>query len=852
MEGFHTHSKNGEYTGMDVEYLDALSAYTNWDIEYVDCDSWDDALEMLKNGEADLVGSAQYSQERAEEFLYADFASGYTFGAVMVNSDSELAYEDFEAMADVAFGIVKTYIRKDEFLQYMAENGIEQPKLKEYNSTKELQQALDEGEVDAIVHSFMELEAGQRIVGKFAPSPYYYISSRQNEEIMKELNLALSELKMQNPALESSLMNKYYTSKLNQTQVLSLAEKKYAAALQTLNVGYLDGYYPFSYEDDGAFAGISRNVLDEVAKQSGIALNYQKMDSLETALEDLKNGTIDILGYCLEDSEKLKDDASFSEITYATTTYLLGDNSEAECLELQDSPEGEHRIALVYRETAEEELQGILHKTVQGVEDWTINDYVLRHPAASRFDLKSWLMKYGVFVSIPVILIILVILMVVSKLLYDSQKMQCLLYKDPELGIWNLNYLTIKGKTLVAEKNARYVIAYINVIRFRTYCTLYGRTAGNRLLGVMAEEFSKNMDNKEEILARCEGDRFALLLRVETPKQVEARLRDLAEHLQQRFYEELNSHVEICMGICYLSQYSSDIQTAITRANQALDFPGNAAKGSIRVYDETLRQKIYEERQKEEILEAADVNRDFAVYYQAKVDIRGEKIIGAEALVRFLDPSANGQVRAPGYFISYYEKTGRIKKLDFFVLEQVCQMLRRRLDQGLKVVPVSCNFSRWHFVEEGFSEKLEQVMDRYHISRELIEVEITETMIIEEVQQKQMRLTLQELQQKGIHLSIDDFGAGYSSLGIFEQVPASVIKLDRSFLMNHSDHDRQVKIMREIVNLAATLDAQVVCEGVENSDDVELMHEIGAYVAQGYFYARPIPERDFESQLSRK
>jgi EAL domain-containing protein (putative c-di-GMP-specific phosphodiesterase class I) len=114
-------------------------------------------------------------------------------------------------------------------------------------------------------------------------------------------------------------------------------------------------------------------------------------------------------------------------------------------------------------------------------------------------------------------------------------------------------------------------------------------------------------------------------------------------------------------------------------------------------------------------------------------------------------------------------------------------------------------------------------------------------MIIAEIQQKRLQQTLQKLREKGIQLSIDDFGSGYSSLGIFEQVPASVIKLDRSFLLNHSDHGRQVKIMREIVNLADMLDAQVVCEGVENDEDVRLMNEIGAYVAQGFYYARPIP-----------
>ena len=120
---------------------------------------------------------------------------------------------------------------------------------------------------------------------------------------------------------------------------------------------------------------------------------------------------------------------------------------------------------------------------------------------------------------------------------------------------------------------------------------------------------------------------------------------------------------------------------------------------------------------------------------------------------------------------------------------------------------------------------------------------------MEELQHNMVKKTLEIIKEKGFKLSIDDFGAGYSSLGVFEQIPASVIKLDRSFLLNQEDRDRQVKIMRGIVKLTNELEAQVVCEGVENENDVELMKEIGAYVAQGYFYSKPIPESEFEQRL---
>ena len=165
------------------------------------------------------------------------------------------------------------------------------------------------------------------------------------------------------------------------------------------------------------------------------------------------------------------------------------------------------------------------------------------------------------------------------------------------------------------------------------------------------------------------------------------------------------------------------------------------------------------------------------------------------------------------------------------------------------MVTISCNFSRIHFTKPDFIQRFMTILEQTQIPRDLIEVEVTETLVMEEFQQKIAEQTLHELYELGIRLSIDDFGSGYSSLGVIEKIPAAVIKLDRSFLLNQEDRERQVKIMRRIVDLADDLGAQIVCEGVETDRDVELMREIGANVAQGYRYARPVPEPEFEQRL---
>ena len=238
MDGYNEKDEDGTYSGMDVEYLETLCDYVNWEIEYVECDSWDDALQRLADKEIDLVGSAQFSSKRAEIYQYASLASGYTFGTIAVNGGSSIPYEDFDAMDQITYGIVKTYVRKDEFYEYLSDHGIRDPKVMEYDNTAELQTALAEQEIDAMVHSLTEIRDGQRIIGRFAPMPIYYISYKGNDEVMRELNQGIADIRMKRPDLENELIAKYYDSRLDHTILLSQEEKDYIEAKKNITVGY--------------------------------------------------------------------------------------------------------------------------------------------------------------------------------------------------------------------------------------------------------------------------------------------------------------------------------------------------------------------------------------------------------------------------------------------------------------------------------------------------------------------------------------------------------------------------------------------------------------------------------------
>ena len=918
MDGYNMTQADGTRTGMDVDYLKALCNYINWEIEYVDCDSWDDALSLLSAHEVDLVGSAQYSIGRASIYQYANLSSGYTFGVIVTSPDSSLAYEDFAAMQNVTFGIVRTYVRRGEFLQYLRDNSVNNPKLKEYDSTAELQNALEQGEVDAIVHSFTETKEGQRLIGRFAPMPFYYISYKGNDDVIRELNQAVSDLKINQPELETDLMNKYYQSRLDKTVVFTTDEKQYLSEGHTLVVGYLDGYYPFSYEENGEYCGLTREMLEDDVASVGLNFSYQKMETLQESESALQSGTIDIIAYCtdspgalssynltsvkeyasiplvivMKDNERLGnlfslatvpylyteashaiDTSSISIATYDTqqecldavrkgtadaalcdgylTEYLLSTQLQYAKMEVKSVLSGEHDISMVIRQDEIPVINGILSKTATVIDARIVSDYMMANNVYSLMTVDRFVRNNSVAIIIFLCLLIVAVILVAWRMISSNKKIQKLMYKDTVMDVWNLNYLIYWGtmNLLPERKEHQYAVAYLNVSQFRHYNIIYGWKAGQKLLESVADVLSRNVDEHKEIYARNQGDRFVLLLTFESQEALLNRAELLVQAIEKRIYDDTENRMAIHMGVYFVPPESNDLRVAVSYANQAIDSLRDSKISEVKVYDASLEKAIKDRHEQEKLLDSVDVNKDFVTYYQAKVDIRTEKIIGAEALIRFLDPSDSRRVKSPAFFVPYFEQTGRVTELDFFVLESVCKMLRRRLNEGKEVVTISCNFSRKHFMKPGFPERFEAVLEKYQISKEYIEVEVTETVVVEELQLATVIQTLNSLKEKGVRISIDDFGSGYSSLGVFEQIPASVIKLDRSFLLNQEDRGRQVKIMRGIVNLGKELNAQIVCEGVETDNDVELMQEIGAYVAQGYHYSKPIPEDEFEKKL---
>ena len=281
----------------------------------------------------------------------------------------------------------------------------------------------------------------------------------------------------------------------------------------------------------------------------------------------------------------------------------------------------------------------------------------------------------------------------------------------------------------------------------------------------------------------------------------------------------------------------------IDKAAVATKLSKNSIATAVTVLDKQVSNVIKRNQEITYKMNDAFNNREFVVYIQPKVSMTNGKIVGGEALVRWMSPE-EGMI-PPNHFIPLFEENGFVTKLDFYILEQICGMIERRTELGKKNIPISVNQSRLHVYDSLYINKLIKTFDKYSIDKDSIVFEITESAFTENSQD--MIDLIHRMVQLGYKVSMDDFGCGYSSLNMLNLLPICELKLDKSFLDDESTRSRY--IIKTIVGLSHGLGISIVCEGVETFEQVRFLQQIGCDVAQGYYYARPMPLAEFEKML---
>ena len=411
---------------------------------------------------------------------------------------------------------------------------------------------------------------------------------------------------------------------------------------------------------------------------------------------------------------------------------------------------------------------------------------------------------------------------------------------DSLTGTYNLNtFLEKAGQNIALHKSKHFAVMYADVLQFKLINDNYGYRTGDQILVNIANIMQKVGDSSS-LVGRVTGDRFIAMYSYRDEN-------DLLDKIKKIIYESKRIkqpngdfyRLVLMMGIYPVSQGDSAI-VAVDRANIARKNVVDYHNCSYMFYNKSMHENMLEQKDIEDTMESALANGEFVVYYQPKIDLDTHRLIGSEALVRWV---RQGSVISPTRFIPIFEENGFIVQLDYYVLDNVCSLLRRRLDENLPVKPVSVNFSRVHLSNTVLPSVIDGTLKRYNLPAELIEVEITES-ALSATSTYQSRL-LNEIHDLGCRLSMDDFGSGMSSLNILRELPFDVLKIDKDFLHSKVMSTRERVVIRNVVRMAMELDMDVICEGVETEDQEKFLKHIGCKYGQGYLYAKPIPEDEF-------
>lgn len=279
------------------------------------------------------------------------------------------------------------------------------------------------------------------------------------------------------------------------------------------------------------------------------------------------------------------------------------------------------------------------------------------------------------------------------------------------------------------------------------------------------------------------------------------------------------------------------------RAKTAAYTRSSGQDGQCIFYDTAFTEQLQAEHELNDLFGDSIENRDFQVYLQPKVWLDSGKIGGAEALTRWHHPH-RGTIY-PSDFIPLFEQNGKICRLDIYVFEEVCKILSCWIREGRSLFPISVNLSRQHFNVPDFLQPFKQIADRYAVPVGLIELEMTESVFFDDRRIEIVKQHIDEMHRVGFRCSLDDFGMGYSSLGLLAEFNVDAIKLDRRFFL-HVDHTRSKAVVKSVVSLAEQIGSDIVAEGIETEEQIAFLKSVGCRMVQGYYYSKPLPIEEFE------
>lgn len=443
--------------------------------------------------------------------------------------------------------------------------------------------------------------------------------------------------------------------------------------------------------------------------------------------------------------------------------------------------------------------------------------------------------SFIIFVQFSIVIGIIHIISAIAQ----QRRINQLVATDTVTGGNNKTYFIQKANKLLRHSRKSYALVQLRLEKYRNFCTAYGVKQGENLLEDLDKAIQAHLFKKEFSGHINESD-FAMLMLCDSQGGLTQRLYNLMNDLQKI---KTDQHLSFAAGAIEIKLRKNDTEELLTHAANALSH-ADSTKDNVVWFTDSMKEEQVWERHIEDDMERALNNHEFVVYLQPKYSTKKETLSAAEALVRWIHPEMG--FIPPGKFIPQFEKNGFILQLDDYMLEEVCKQQASWLSQGKKLVPISVNVSRAHFAQDNLAEHILGIVDKYQVPHEFIELELTESAFFDDKQA--LLKTVRSLKDYGFKISMDDFGAGYSSLNSLKELPLDIIKLDAEFFRGVDDLERSNQIVGDTISLAKKLGMKIVAEGIETREQVDFLAKQNCDLIQGFYFSKPLPINEFEQR----
>lgn len=392
-------------------------------------------------------------------------------------------------------------------------------------------------------------------------------------------------------------------------------------------------------------------------------------------------------------------------------------------------------------------------------------------------------------------------------------------------------------KILRKNLDKQYAIVVFDIDRFKSINDLYGLSQGDEALKHIGRVL-KDIYGHEDNYARMTADRFAFYMSYNNKGEI---IREIEKIRKKINNNDLSFDIKTSYGIYLVDDINVPVNLMCDRAMMA----SRTTKGNIMkfcsFYDEHYRQDMIRMSEIERDMNKALDNHDFKMYLQPKYRLSDGRLCGAEVLCRWMHPE-KGMI-PPLDFIPLFEQNGFILKLDEYMWEQACSTIKKWLDEGKEIVPLSVNISRYHINHNDLEMALMKLINQYGLTTDMLTLEITESLFLDKPEE--LNRVLVRLKKLGFRLEVDDFGAGFSSLNLIRNISVDTIKMDKEFLDNEIASEKGKIVVKHTINMAKDLQMQVIAEGVETKEHVEFLKNSHCDIAQGFYFAKPMPIEEF-------